>query len=226
MPRSRSGSDGARRDPFALARQLSELIVHRRRRLSRRLILDSAAEHFARAGFHATRIADVCEDTDLPKTQVYEQFVSKDQLLRAVLVRERRKLLAGLRPTARGVVEGSALEAGCREVVARLLDYAGERPYALRVLFGRPDWTREREVRAEAWDGLVQAVEAILRAGDPDLPDDASVTHLATVLTTLVVGLAESVYEGRISDVDARRVAESYVRGLTLAELQDSRLLA
>ena len=68
----------------------------------RQRILDTAAQLFARNGFHNTAIADVAKECGISKSLLYHYFTSKEEILFAAM--EDHVLL--LRETGKGIVEG------------------------------------------------------------------------------------------------------------------------
>ena len=67
----------------------------------RALILDVAAELFARQGFNSTTLRDVAHAAALKKASVYHYFSSKDAILLAVLAEGIDELLSGAMEAAR-----------------------------------------------------------------------------------------------------------------------------
>jgi len=60
-------------------------------------ILDAAARVFAKYGFKKTNIGDVVREAAVARGTVYRYFGSKDELFHAVVTREGRELLEGVR---------------------------------------------------------------------------------------------------------------------------------
>ncbi|MGH3836683.1 MAG: TetR family transcriptional regulator [Pseudonocardiaceae bacterium] len=93
-----------------------------RARATRLAILNAAAEHFARTGYHATSLDRVLADSGGTKGALYFHFPSKDALARAVIaemVQRWGKLR--MRVSDRGLDPLSALLALVDEVIARLI---------------------------------------------------------------------------------------------------------
>ena len=59
----------------------------------RNLIMDSALEHFAREGYHATTITDIAKHAGISKGLMYNYFESKEALLRAIIERSVKEVL-------------------------------------------------------------------------------------------------------------------------------------
>lgn len=57
----------------------------RRESRKRQLLLEAAAELFARQGYHATRVADIARQAGVAKGTVYEYFRTKEELFYALL---------------------------------------------------------------------------------------------------------------------------------------------
>jgi AcrR family transcriptional regulator len=59
----------------------------------RNLIMDSALEHFAKEGFHATTITHIAKHAGISKGLMYNYFESKEALLRAIIERSVKEVL-------------------------------------------------------------------------------------------------------------------------------------
>ncbi len=55
------------------------------KKAKRQLLLDAAAEIFARKGYHATRVSEIAERAGVAKGTVYEYFRTKEELFYALL---------------------------------------------------------------------------------------------------------------------------------------------
>jgi len=80
MPRSDSSND-SRRSPKWQAR--------------REAIIDTSARQFARGGYHATSLTELCEANDLGKGALYHYIGSKEELLAAIHDRVMDEVLLG-----------------------------------------------------------------------------------------------------------------------------------
>jgi len=59
----------------------------------RTLIMDSALEHFAKEGYHATTITHIAKHAGISKGLMYNYFESKEALLRAIIERSVKEVL-------------------------------------------------------------------------------------------------------------------------------------
>lgn len=59
----------------------------------RNLIMDSALEHFAKEGYHATTITHIAKHAGISKGLMYNYFESKEALLRAIIERSVKEVL-------------------------------------------------------------------------------------------------------------------------------------
>ena len=62
-------------------------------------ILDAAERCFARTGFHATTMNDICREAVVSAGALYIYFASKEELIAGLCERERAKLKADLATT-------------------------------------------------------------------------------------------------------------------------------
>src|SRR5437667_6210594 len=92
----------------------------RRRELTRSALVDSAAELFAKRGFHAASLDDIAEAAGFTRGAIYSNFESKEELFFAVL---ERHVNTGLQAFARlmeqsggpGTMDTSAIANAWRE---------------------------------------------------------------------------------------------------------------
>lgn len=59
----------------------------------RNLIMDSALEHFAKEGYHATTITHIAKHAGISKGLMYNYFESKEALLKAIIERSVKEVL-------------------------------------------------------------------------------------------------------------------------------------
>lgn len=147
----------------------------------REQILDTAAELFARRGFHGVSVSDIGAACGISGPALYKHFPSKDALLAEMLVLISRQLLAD---GGRRVASADDPVAGLRALVDFHVDFALAHP-ALIVVQDR-DWSslpgRAREqVRAlqrsyvDLWAGQCRSV-------DTDLTPDEARARVHAVL--------------------------------------------
>jgi AcrR family transcriptional regulator len=130
----------------------------------RNAIVDTSAQVFARHGYHATGIAELCVANDLGKGGLYHYIGSKEELLAAIHDRVMDEVIAsadrvdaaGGSPTVRLAMQGDQL----LDVIARYPDHVWVFLHEFPALTGeRAEQFRERRREFE------RRIEAILRAG-------------------------------------------------------------
>ena len=70
--------------------------------MRRQAIIDTSAGVFARRGYHATGITELCAANDLGKGALYHYIGSKEELLAAIHDRVMDEVMLGRRPGGRG----------------------------------------------------------------------------------------------------------------------------
>jgi AcrR family transcriptional regulator len=130
----------------------------------RQVIVDASAHLFARNGYHATGITELCEANDLGKGALYHYIGSKEELLVAIHDRVMDEVLAGAERVAQS--EGSPssqlamLGEELLDVIHRYPDHVWVFLHEFHALTGkRVDQFRSRRRTYE------RQVEDILRAG-------------------------------------------------------------
>ncbi len=68
----------------------------------RQVIIDTSAPVFAKRGYHATGIMELCAANDLGKGALYHYIGSKEELLAAIHDRVMDEVMLGRRPRGRG----------------------------------------------------------------------------------------------------------------------------
>lgn len=130
----------------------------------RQAIVDTSAQVFARSGYHATGINDLCAANELGKGALYHYIGSKEELLAAIHDRVMDEVLrsaervvdAGGSPTEQLTMIGDEL----LDIIARYPDHVWVFLHEFPALTGeRAEQFRVRRREFEA------AVETILRAG-------------------------------------------------------------
>jgi AcrR family transcriptional regulator len=143
-------TDDARRSPKWQAR--------------RQAIIDTSAPVFARRGYHATGIMELCAANDLGKGALYHYIGSKEELLAAILDRVMDEVLAG---ADRVAATGGSPSAQLAMLGEELLDVIHRYPDHVWVFLHEfPALTGERAERfRERRRAYEKQVEAVLRAG-------------------------------------------------------------
>lgn len=180
-------------------------------------IIDASAQIFARRGYHATGIAELCTVNGLGKGAFYHYIESKEELLAAIHDRVMDEVMVGAdRVAAAGGTPSAQLAALGEE----LLDVIHRYPDHVWVFLHEfPALTDERaetfRVRRRAYE---QRVEEILQAGI-DAGEFRAVDARLTALAWL--GMHNYTYlwlkpGGKVSARDvAKPFADIFIRGIT-----------
>ena len=149
MPRARE-SDGSRRNPKWQAR--------------RQAIIDTSARVFARQGYHATGITELCDANDLGKGALYHYIGSKEELLAAIHDRVMDEVMLGADRVAQA---GGSPSVQLAMLGDELLDVIHLYPDHVWVFLHEfPALTGERATQfRERRREYEQRVEDVLRAG-------------------------------------------------------------
>src|SRR5439155_21398371 len=179
-------------------------------------IIDTSAQVFARRGYHATGIAELCEVNGLGKGAFYHYIGSKEELLAAIHDRVMDEVMLGADRVAEA---GGSPSAQLAMLGEELLDVIHRYPDHVWVFLHEfPALTAERaqqfRVRRREYERRVEAVlQAGIEAGEfRDL--DARLTALAWL------GMHNYTYlwlkpGGRVSARDAARpFADIFIRGI------------
>jgi AcrR family transcriptional regulator len=127
-------------------------------------IIDTSARVFARQGYHATGITELCDANDLGKGALYHYIGSKEELLAAIHDRVMDEVMAGADRVAGA---GGSPPEQLRMLGDELLDVIHRYPDHVWVFLHEfPALTGERAERFRARRGEYERrVEAVLRAG-------------------------------------------------------------
>jgi len=186
----------------------------------RQAIIDTSAQVFARRGYHATGISELCAANDLGKGALYHYIGSKEEILGAIHDRVMDEVMAGADRVAIG--GGSPPEQLARlgdellDVIHRYPDHVWVFLHEFPALTGdRAEQFRHRRRRYE------QRVEAILQAG-VDSGEFRAVPPRLTALAWL--GMHNYTYlwlkpGGPLSARDvAKPFADIFMRGISNVE--------
>jgi TetR/AcrR family transcriptional regulator, cholesterol catabolism regulator len=182
----------------------------------RQAIIDTSAPLFARRGYHATGITELCEANDLGKGALYHYIGSKEELLAAIHDRVMDEVMLGADRVAEAGGEPAAQLAMLGE---ELLDVIHRYPDHVWVFLHEfPALTGERAAQfRERRRGYERRVEAVLRAG-VESGDFRAIDPWLTARAWL--GMHNYTYlwlkaGGRLSARDvARPFAEIFMRGI------------
>src|SRR5436190_20128787 len=130
----------------------------------REAIIDTSARVFARRGYHATGISELCEENELGKGALYHYIGSKEELLAAIHDRVMDEVLLG---AARVAAAGGSPPEQLTRLGEELLDVIHRYPDHVWVFLHEfPALTGERaeqfRVRRRQYE---RRVEAVLQAG-------------------------------------------------------------
>jgi AcrR family transcriptional regulator len=182
----------------------------------RQAIVDTSASVFARQGYHATGIIELCDANDLGKGALYHYIGSKEELLAAIHDRVMDEVMAGAERVAQ---TGGAPPAQLAMLGEELLDVIHRYPDHVWVFLHEfPALTGERaerfRVRRREYE---RRVEAVLQAG----VDSGEFRDLDPWLTARAwLGMHNYTYlwlkpGGRLSARDvAKPFAEIFTRGI------------
>jgi AcrR family transcriptional regulator len=198
----------------------AEAIGESKRRVNwearREAIIDTSARVFARGGYHATGIMELCAANDLGKGALYHYIGSKEGLLAAIHDRVMDEVLAGAdRVTEAGGSPSEQLEM----LGTELLDVIHRYPDHVWVFLHEfPALTGERAERfRQRRRGYERQVEAVLEAG----VGSGEFRALDPRLTAMAwLGMHNYTYlwlkpGGRLSARDvAKPFAEIFMRGI------------
>lgn len=182
----------------------------------REAIIDTSARVFARRGYHATGIIELCAANDLGKGAFYHYIGSKEELLAAIHDRVMDEVLAS---AERVVATGGSPSEQLAMLGNELLDIIARYPDHVWVFLHEfPALTDERaEQFRERRRAYEETVEAVLRAGT----DSGEFRDLDPRLTALAwLGMHNYTYlwlkaDGPLSAREvASRFSDIFVRGI------------
>jgi AcrR family transcriptional regulator len=161
-----------------------------RRRLSaadrRAAILDAALEVFSESGFNDASLDDVAARGGISKALIYEHFDSERELQIALLDSFVHELIARVVGAIGG---GETNEARLRAGIEAFLEFAEERPAALRLLtrnISDPDAGEALDRLREEAAGAVATM--MVADAPPSQPGDLKVEETSALLAHLISG--------------------------------------
>jgi AcrR family transcriptional regulator len=183
----------------------------------RQVIIDTSAPVFARRGYHATGIMELCAANDLGKGALYHYIGSKEELLAAIHDRVMDEVMIGADRVAEA---GGSPSRQLAMLGEELLDVIHRYPDHVWVFLHEfPALTGERaEQFRERRRGYEERVEAVLQAG----VDSGEFRPLEPKLTAMAwLGMHNYTYlwlkaGGRLSARDvAKPFADIFMRGIS-----------
>ena len=186
----------------------------------RQAIVDTSAQVFARTGYHATGITELCAANDLGKGALYHYIGSKEELLAAIHDRVMDEVMAGADRVAeeggRPSVQLAALGQELLDVIHRYPDHVWVFLHEFPALTG--ERAEQFRVRRRAYE---QRVEDVLQAG----VEAGEFREIEPRLTAMAwLGMHNYTYlwlksGGRLSATDvAAPFAAIFMRGIQGAE--------
>jgi AcrR family transcriptional regulator len=182
----------------------------------RQVIIDTSAPVFARHGYHATGIMELCAANDLGKGALYHYIGSKEELLAAIHDRVIDEVMLG---ADRVAAAGGSPSKQLAMLGEELLDVIHRYPDHVWVFLHEfPALTGERAAKfRERRRGYERRVEAVLQAG----VDSGDFRDLEPKLTAMAwLGMHNYTYlwlkaGGRLSARDvAKPFADIFMRGI------------
>jgi AcrR family transcriptional regulator len=101
----------------------------------RPLVLDAALRLFVRQGYPGTSMDEIAEAAGVSKPVVYDCYASKDELFRALLLREEKRLLEAIEATLPKDLGAGDPEGMMRDGLRALFEAARAAPDSWRVVF-------------------------------------------------------------------------------------------
>ena len=157
------------------------------------MVLDAALRLFVKHGYRGTSMEGIAEAAGVTKPVVYKCYSSKQELFRALLAREERKLLAEVGAALPARLEPGDLEAALAAGFTALFTAARVEPDSWRVVFVSEHGTepaiarRVRRARAAVVERLTGMTEPLLQTMGV-----AEARRKAPVLSEVVASVAES----------------------------------
>ncbi len=174
----------------AEARPRAEHLGPERRRP---LVLDAALELFVRQGYPGTSMDAIAAAAGVSKPVVYACYESKDELFRALLEREEKRLLDGIAAALPRELTPEEPESLLENGLRALFEAAADSPDSWRVVFdservAEPAVARRvRRARNELTDQLTGFMAPVLEAGGVE-----GSKRLAPVFAELLTAVAEA----------------------------------
>ena len=159
----------------------------------RPLVLDAALRLFVEHGYRGTSMEGIAVAAGVTKPVVYRCYPGKEELFRALLEREERKLLAEVEAAMPSHLDPTDFEAALAAGFGALFAAAAAEPDSWRVVFvsehgSEPAVTRRvRRARAAVVERLTAMAESMLAGMGV-----ADAARKAPVLSEVVASIAES----------------------------------
>ena len=146
--------------------------IERRRKETRKRLLDAALDLFSRQGLFLTRVEEITEAADIGKGSFYEHFRAKDDLIRQLLHLGYEELIQGIESQ---IHPGDGLEARARTLLrGQWMFFSRNRKFfhffqqvrgLLKLKVGGTDQIREEQVRL-----IERMVDLLLNPEERDRP--------------------------------------------------------
>ncbi len=177
-------------------------------------ILAAAKRAFSRKGFHATRISDVAEETDLSYGSVYWYFESKDELYDALLAGVESELRAAILESVSSDTSAD-VEKAIHRAIAGTFSYFDSDHDAVRLMFRVRGSGAAKDPTGGLYDRFAGDLEALVVDAQRDglmAPGNPSVIAFA------IAALIGQFAVRRLTETDSMSADEvaGFVLGLVL----------
>jgi AcrR family transcriptional regulator len=170
---------------------------------TRRKLLASATQHFARSGFAGARVDAIAHDAGVNKERIYQYFGDKAGLFASVLDAEINRLLDGIEVTGRGA-------AALGDLAGDLHDRSIEYPHLPRLLLWESLELDKPVSPASRGAGCARMVAAIEQAA----PSSDGASAAETLLSIIAIAFADSCLPhltGLITKKSSRQIRRAAV---------------
>jgi AcrR family transcriptional regulator len=183
--------------------------IEEHKTLTRRQILEAAAELFRAQGYNDTSLGDISAHVGIGRTTLYEYFADKEAILVSLVRQELPGLMDEL---VGGLPPGLSCRERLGELMVRGLEFVSHEERLGAVLMRElPSISKasQREVR-DAHDGLAAAVKSVCKEGvasgefrdlDPELA--------GRLVYGLMMSASSALLRSRGGPVETRRVADA-----------------
>ena len=178
----------------------------------RSMIVEKAAELFARFGFRGASISDLAQACETSKSLIYHYYPSKEDVLYAVMASHIDQLVEDAAAALQD--EGDARTRLGRLIHAFMRHYVGaaeRQKILLNELDNLPD--DKRRIIVEKQRGIIADVQSLLEAIDPSLARDKNRARVKTMLLFGTINWTHTWFDpaGPVSPNDIADMALEFV---------------
>jgi AcrR family transcriptional regulator len=183
----------------------------RRRELTRRALVESAAEQFAKRGFHAASLDEIAESAGFTRGAIYSNFDSKEELFFAVLDDHVNSQLEGFSRFFEKA--GGPWEVDAPTVAKAWMEMAGDEQWAALTLEFRLYALRNPEVRKRL-AAQERKMRDIMVRFVVQINEDAGISFRFPPddLVSLIEGAAWGLMEQALVDPTQRHALELFIK--------------